>query len=184
VIPLHPETTEDGDVLLWRVTHALATSRSQGVADDPVADAESLAAAEPLRRLVDEGALSAFAVLDTGILTTLGAGRTWAQAAPAVRRAVQLTVADHAERLGAAGPSARDAVLARIARQAIVDVVGPAAAAHGGGIELVGARDGVVSVRTHGACHGCPAATMTLHGLLAGQVRRRAPWLVDVHETG
>ncbi len=173
VVPVHPEATDDSHVLLWRVSHALAA--------DLDSDAPSAAAAAALTGLLADGTLAAFAVEDAGIRTTLAPGLTWAQAGPVVRRAVQRSVAAHADLLHEDG--VRDAALARIARQVVEDVVAPAATAHGGSIEFVQACDGVVQVRTHGACHGCPVAPITLHGLLAGQVRRRAPWLADVRET-
>ena len=51
-------------------------------------------------------------------------------------------------------PSLVEAVIARIR---------PAIQADGGDVELVGITDkGVVRVRLHGACVGCPSSTMTL----------------------
>jgi len=44
----------------------------------------------------------------------------------------------------------------------------------------VDVRDGVVTVRLAGACHGCPAARSTLHGRLDHQLRRYAPALREV----
>lgn len=38
----------------------------------------------------------------------------------------------------------------------------PLLQADGGDIELVDVQEGVVKVRLMGACHGCPAAAMTL----------------------
>lgn len=38
----------------------------------------------------------------------------------------------------------------------------PLLQADGGGIELVDVEGGIVKVRLTGACHGCPAAAMTL----------------------
>ena len=36
----------------------------------------------------------------------------------------------------------------------------------GGDVELVSVDDGIVKVRLHGACHGCPMSQMTLqHGI-------------------
>jgi len=46
---------------------------------------------------------------------------------------------------------------------AVLDQLRPMAHADGGDIELLNVdRDGVVSVRLHGACIGCPSSTMTL----------------------
>jgi Fe-S cluster biogenesis protein NfuA/nitrite reductase/ring-hydroxylating ferredoxin subunit len=33
---------------------------------------------------------------------------------------------------------------------------------HGGGVELVGVQDGIVRLRMHGSCSGCPSSAMTL----------------------
>jgi Fe-S cluster biogenesis protein NfuA len=45
----------------------------------------------------------------------------------------------------------------------VLDQLRPMAHADGGDIELLGVdRDGVVSVRLHGACIGCPSSTTTL----------------------
>ena len=60
--------------------------------------------------------------------------------------------------------------------------MGEIAAAHGGSIELVGARDGVVTVRMHGACRGCPAAVLTMRQRLETQLRRRVPGMRAVEE--
>ena len=46
---------------------------------------------------------------------------------------------------------------------AVIDAVRPMAQGDGGDIELVGVDpDGVVRVRLHGACVGCPSSAMTL----------------------
>jgi Fe-S cluster biogenesis protein NfuA len=51
----------------------------------------------------------------------------------------------------------------------VIDQIRPMIQGDGGDIELVGVSDdGVVQVRFHGACVGCPAAGMTLaHGVEA-----------------
>jgi Fe-S cluster biogenesis protein NfuA len=47
--------------------------------------------------------------------------------------------------------------------QNVLNLIRPAVQADGGDVELVGVSDdGVVSIRFHGACHGCPSSTMTL----------------------
>lgn len=43
-----------------------------------------------------------------------------------------------------------------------LDKIRPNLQSDGGDVELVEAKDGVVSVRLTGACHGCPMAAMTL----------------------
>jgi Fe-S cluster biogenesis protein NfuA len=47
--------------------------------------------------------------------------------------------------------------------EAVIDVLRPILQGDGGDLELVDVSDdGVVSVRLHGACVGCPSADMTL----------------------
>src|SRR3954470_23074317 len=61
---------------------------------------------------------------------------------------------------GAAGTDAP--VKARV--QDVINLIRPAVQADGGDIELVDVTtDGCVQIRFHGACHGCPSSSMTLH---------------------
>jgi Fe-S cluster biogenesis protein NfuA len=47
--------------------------------------------------------------------------------------------------------------------QGVINLIRPAVQADGGDIELVDVSpEGTVSIRFHGACHGCPSSTMTL----------------------
>ena len=47
--------------------------------------------------------------------------------------------------------------------QNVINLIRPAVQADGGDIELVDVdQEGTVSIRFHGACHGCPSSTMTL----------------------
>jgi len=56
--------------------------------------------------------------------------------------------------------------LKKSVQKVIDEKVKPHLAAHGGDIELVGVKDGIVTVKLRGACIGCPMATMTLkHGV-------------------
>lgn len=46
---------------------------------------------------------------------------------------------------------------------AVIDTLRPMAQGDGGDIEFIGIDDqGVVTVRLHGACVGCPSSSMTL----------------------
>jgi Fe-S cluster biogenesis protein NfuA len=58
--------------------------------------------------------------------------------------------------------------------QDVINLIRPSVQADGGDIELVNvADDGVVSIRFHGACHGCPSSTMTLqHGIERNLIER------------
>ena len=44
----------------------------------------------------------------------------------------------------------------------VLDQIRPNLRADGGDVELVGVKDGIVSLRLKGACAACPVSTMTL----------------------
>ena len=72
-------------------------------------------------------------------------------------------------------PNVRDRV------QGVIDLIRPAVQADGGDIELVDvADDGLVQVRFHGACHGCPSSSMTLHQGIERNLRERVPEVTRV----
>lgn len=52
------------------------------------------------------------------------------------------------------------------------EVLTPLVEADGGGVELVGVRDGLVQVRMLGAYSGCPSVPSLLSGILEPAVRR------------
>jgi len=65
--------------------------------------------------------------------------------------------------------------------QTVIDLIRPAVQADGGDIELVDVSDaGVVKIRFHGACHGCPSSTMTLQMGIEQNVRERVPEVTQV----
>jgi Fe-S cluster biogenesis protein NfuA len=65
--------------------------------------------------------------------------------------------------------------------QGVINLIRPAVQADGGDIELVNVMDdGVVQVRFHGACHGCPSAGMTLHSGIERNVKERVPEITRV----
>ncbi len=60
--------------------------------------------------------------------------------------------------------------------QGVINLIRPAVQADGGDIELVDVLDdGVVQIRFHGACHGCPSSSMTLHDGIQRNLRERVP---------
>lgn len=61
--------------------------------------------------------------------------------------------------------------------EAGLERVRPALAAHGGGVEVVGvdAAGGVVAVRLHGSCDGCPSSAATLEQAVQRSVVDAAP---------
>ena len=65
--------------------------------------------------------------------------------------------------------------------QEVINLIRPAVQADGGDIELVKvAEDGVVSIRFHGACHGCPSSTMTLQNGIERNLIERVPEVTKV----
>lgn len=157
-VPVHPERTDEPDVLHWHLDRTLL--------DHPQVR-------RPLDLLVDAGVLAAYELTADGVRTRLAPDQSWPARAGAVRSAVQDAARAHEEHLEGAQASERNAFVAEVAGQVLADAVRPVAAAHGGSIELLDVSDGVVGVRTTGACRGCPAAGMTLNGLLQREVRRR-----------
>lgn len=58
----------------------------------------------------------------------------------------------------------------------VISLIRPAVQSDGGDLELVGiASDGVVEVRLHGACVGCPSSTMTLQMGLERNLKAHVP---------
>jgi Fe-S cluster biogenesis protein NfuA len=65
--------------------------------------------------------------------------------------------------------------------QDVINLIRPAVQADGGDIELVDVTDaGVVQIRFHGACHGCPSSTMTLQHGIERNLREKIPEITSV----
>ena len=65
--------------------------------------------------------------------------------------------------------------------QSVINLIRPAVQADGGDIELVDVTgQGVVQIRFHGACHGCPSSTMTLHMGIERNLREKVPEVTSV----
>ena len=65
--------------------------------------------------------------------------------------------------------------------QGVINLIRPAVQADGGDIELVDVTsDGVVQIRFHGACHGCPSCTMTLQMGIERNLREKVPEITSV----
>ncbi|HEV3260643.1 MAG TPA: NifU family protein [Gemmataceae bacterium] len=62
----------------------------------------------------------------------------------------------------------------RVAR-VLAEEVGPALQMDGADLEVLGVTDGVVQVRLHGACSGCPSTIMTVIMGIEQELRRRIP---------
>ncbi|TVQ60605.1 MAG: NifU family protein [Phycisphaerales bacterium] len=67
----------------------------------------------------------------------------------------------------------------RVAR--VLNAIRPAIQADGGDVELVEITpDGVVSIRLHGACVGCPSSNMTLQVGIERNLREHVPEITGV----
>jgi Fe-S cluster biogenesis protein NfuA len=64
--------------------------------------------------------------------------------------------------------------------QGALDEVRPYLRSHGGEVELLGVREGVVSLRLQGSCSGCAASRTTLELAVADAVRRAAPEVDEI----
>ena len=65
--------------------------------------------------------------------------------------------------------------------QSVINLIRPAVQADGGDIELVDVTaDGVVQIRFHGACNGCPSSTMTLQDGIQRNLKDRVPEVTRV----
>lgn len=63
----------------------------------------------------------------------------------------------------------------------VIERIRPAVQSDGGDVELVEVTDdGIVRVRLHGACVGCPSSTMTLQIGIERNVRERVPEITGV----
>jgi Fe-S cluster biogenesis protein NfuA/nitrite reductase/ring-hydroxylating ferredoxin subunit len=63
--------------------------------------------------------------------------------------------------------------------------VRPYLESHGGDVELVGVdEEGVVRLRLHGSCNGCPSSTMTLKLAIEDAIQRAAPEVARIDAEG
>jgi Fe-S cluster biogenesis protein NfuA len=65
-------------------------------------------------------------------------------------------------------------------REVIEKEVQPMLAQHGGGVEVLEVKDGIVKVRLSGACAGCMGAQMTLKGLVEAKLKESIPEVKSV----
>lgn len=77
------------------------------------------------------------------------------------------------------GEAGERSVRARVAR--VIDLIRPAVQSDGGDLELVDVTaDGIVRVRFHGACVGCPSSSMTLQAGIERNLRDHIPEVTAV----
>lgn len=68
--------------------------------------------------------------------------------------------------------------------QQALDQVRPALRGHGGDVELLDVRDGVVRLRLHGNCHGCPSSSATMRQTVEEAIVGKAPDAIAVEVEG
>jgi Fe-S cluster biogenesis protein NfuA len=71
---------------------------------------------------------------------------------------------------------------ARVGRA--LEQVRPALRSHGGNVELVGLRDGVVHLRLEGNCHGCPSSAATMKMTIEEAIFANAPEVASIEVQG
>ncbi len=71
----------------------------------------------------------------------------------------------------------------RAAVEAALDRLRPYIASHGGQVQLLDVREGVVSLRMSGACAGCSASAITLREGIEQELRERFPGFVALEAT-
>jgi Fe-S cluster biogenesis protein NfuA/nitrite reductase/ring-hydroxylating ferredoxin subunit len=62
--------------------------------------------------------------------------------------------------------------------------VGPYLGSHGGGVELLGIKDGVVRLALQGTCDGCPSSAATLKLAIEDAIREAAPEVAGIEAEG
>ena len=62
--------------------------------------------------------------------------------------------------------------------------VRPYLRSHGGNVELIGVRDGVVHLRLVGSCHGCPSSAITMRQTIEKAILGKAPDVIAIEVEG
>lgn len=70
-------------------------------------------------------------------------------------------------------------MLAKI-NKVVNEKIRPGVQMDGGDIEVVDVENGIVKIRLHGACHGCPSSTATLFGGVERILRAEIPEIKGV----
>jgi Fe-S cluster biogenesis protein NfuA len=68
--------------------------------------------------------------------------------------------------------------------EAALDEVRPYLRSHGGGVELIDVREGVVHLRLEGSCNGCPSSSATLRSAVDAAIQRAAPDVEGIEAEG
>ena len=64
--------------------------------------------------------------------------------------------------------------------EAVLKQIRPALQADGGDIQLIGVKDGIVSVKLQGHCAGCPMSQMTIKNGVERILKQQVPEVKEV----
>jgi Fe-S cluster biogenesis protein NfuA len=64
--------------------------------------------------------------------------------------------------------------------EAVLNQIRPALQADGGDIQLIGVKDGIVSVKLQGHCAGCPMSQMTIKNGVERILKEQIPEVKEV----
>lgn len=162
---MHPETTSDPQVLLWRLPAGTL----------PDAPAVVRAVPEPLAAWLADGRVAELRTDPHGLLVRLADGRSWRADGVPFRTALAGALGRSGEWAFGATDDVDDTALRALAQEVLDVEIAPLASSHGGRIELVGVSEGEVRVSLHGACHGCAASETTLRERFEQALREREP---------
>lgn len=155
---LHPESTDDPDLIRWK---------SNAAAHLPKRIPE-------LTALIEQGMLDRVEVDIDEVRTWLGRNGSWADVGSTVRTALMSA-------LISAGDSVLGEEELRTRIEEIVERdVAPVADSHGGGIRVASVQDGVLTVELSGACRGCSESNRTIGQLVTRAVQERYPEIREV----
>jgi len=169
-IELHPEAGADPEEVRWVVA-----------ADNLPVPGRVVRAPGDLGDLLAAGALAEVRVLPGCVVTRAPSPVDWRRLGPAVRHALSTGLAEPGRwEVAAPDAEAGDRALTVAVRRLLAGDLGAYLRSHGGSLELVDVRDGVVAVRLRGACHGCAAAEVTLRTRFERQLRAECPAPVAV----
>jgi Fe-S cluster biogenesis protein NfuA len=128
--------------------------------------------------------VTAVSIAGPTVIVTKGVPGEWLPIAREIGAAIrsQLQSGEPAVSEAAASPGTHDDLRRRV--QELFDTqINPAIAGHGGYVELLDVRDGIVFVQMTGGCQGCSSANATLKLGIEGFLRNQIPEIVEVLDT-
>lgn len=145
--------TPNPDALKFFVDQRLTASGVKSFDSPAAGKGDTLAEA-----LFGLGSINSVFYMDRFVTVTKPASQPWDGLAEKVRDAIESTAVPAPEAAPPKDqPGSDDEVLQKI-NQVLDENVRPALAGDGGGLEVLGYSDGVLSVHYQGACGGCPSA--------------------------